>query len=138
MIQEATSDTDIEKCFSVLLELRPHLIREDFVARIRKQMDEGYRLVYISEDTRIKSVMGFRFMNFLSWGSVLYIDDLVTEVSSRGKGFGSKMLDYSREQATIKGCNEIHLDSGYQRNDAHRLYLNKGFKLSCHHFSLQL
>mmetsp|Transcript_14488 Transcript_14488/g.21628 ORF Transcript_14488/g.21628 Transcript_14488/m.21628 type:complete len:139 (+) Transcript_14488:1-417(+) len=138
MIQEATSDTDIEKCFSVLLELRPHLIREDFVARIRKQMDEGYRLVYISEDAEIKAVMGFRFMKSLSWGSVLYIDDLITGIASRGKGFGSKMLDYSREQATIKGCNEIHLDSGYQRNDAHRLYLNKGFKLSCHHFSLQL
>jgi hypothetical protein len=35
-------------------------------------------------------------------------------------------------------CDEVHLDTGFSRHDAHRLYLNKGFKLSCHHMSLQL
>lgn len=33
---------------------------------------------------------------------------------------------------------QIQLDSGLQRHDAHRLYLNYGFKIIGHHFSLDL
>ncbi len=41
---------------------------------------------------------------------------------------------WTREQ----GCNAVHLDSGYQRHAAYRLYLNKGFVLSSHHLALKL
>jgi hypothetical protein len=37
--------------------------------------------------------------------------------------------------AKEKGLKTVALDSGYQRLDAHRLYLNKGFTLNAHHFS---
>ena len=42
----------------------------------------------------------------------------------------SPALDLVKE----KECKQVHLNSGCQRNDAHRLYLNKGFDLVSLHF----
>ena len=39
------------------------------------------------------------------------------------------------EQAFV---DQVHLDSGPQRHDAHRLYLNHGFKIIGHHLALNL
>lgn len=82
--------------------------------------------------------MGFRIFETLSWGKILYIDDLITKEKSRKKGFGRVLLEYAIEQGRFHNCSEIHLDSGFHRYDAHRLYLNMGFTLHCHHLSLVL
>lgn len=82
--------------------------------------------------------MGFRFMNVLAWGKILYIDDLVTKEGQRNKGYGKALLDYAVNTAQANNCNQIHLDSGYGRYEAHSLYLRYGFKLSCHHLTLDM
>jgi hypothetical protein len=41
-------------------------------------------------------------------------------------------------EAQATGGAELHLDSGYERHDAHRLYLNRGPKPVYHHFTLAL
>lgn len=35
-------------------------------------------------------------------------------------------------------CDQIHLDTGTQRHDAHKLYLNRGFKLSSFHMAAKI
>jgi hypothetical protein len=37
-------------------------------------------------------------------------------------------------------CDQFHLDSGVgiDRQEAHRLYMNKGVRISSHHFQLDL
>jgi hypothetical protein len=42
------------------------------------------------------------------------------------------------EQGKLGGCDQVHLDSGPQRHDAHRLYLNHGMKIIGYHFALNL
>ena len=79
---------------------------------------------------------GFRFLEFLAWGKVLYIDDLITNSEVRKNGHGGKLLKWIIEQAKQMNCDQVHLDSGPQRHDAHRLYLNHGFKIIGHHFAL--
>jgi hypothetical protein len=74
------SDTEIDNCFPVMKQLRPHL-------------------------------------------------------KSTGKGYAGALLDWIFAKAKELHCDQVHLDSGYQRHDAHRLYLKKGMKLACHHFS---
>jgi hypothetical protein len=44
------------------------------------------------------------------------------------------LTDAAREA----GCATFSLDSGHQHFDAHRLYLNFGFKIVSHHFSKEL
>lgn len=131
----ATTDTEIQGCFPALSVLRPHLRQDDFIDRIRCQQQQGYSLAFLGLDGRAVSVAGFRHLEFLAWGKVLYIDNLVTLPEARGKGFGGKLLDEVIAYARAEGCDAVHLDSGFQRHDAHRLYLNHGFRLECHHFA---
>ncbi len=129
---------DIMKCWAVLLELRPHLLQPSFVATIQQMQREGYELAFIEEQGKAVAAIGFRYLQFLYNGKHLYIDDLSTLPSCRGKGYGTKLLKYVEGVAISKGYETVTLDSGYQRNVAHRLYLNEGFCLAAHHFSKNL
>lgn len=129
---------DILKCWSVLLELRPHLLHHSFVATIQQMITEGYQLAFIEEDAKAVAAIGFRYLQFLYNGKHLYIDDLSTLPSCRGKGYGTKLLQYVEAEAMAKGYQTITLDSGHQRTDAHRLYLNQGFNIVAHHFSKKI
>jgi len=45
-LRHAESDADLLACFPLMRQLRPHLASpEDFVARVRRQAAEGYRLL---------------------------------------------------------------------------------------------
>ena len=134
-IKIARTEKDILKCWDVLLAFRPHLVKETFVSSVQEIIKEGYTLAYIEEDARAAAAVGFRYLQFLYNGKHFYIDDLSTLPGYRGKGYAGKLLDFVVDKAKANGFKCVTLDSGYQRFDAHRLYLNKGFTLNCHHFS---
>ncbi|MDB5015023.1 MAG: family N-acetyltransferase [Daejeonella sp.] len=137
-IKIANTDAEILKCLDVLLALRPHLQKENFVETVQEIINDGYQLAFIEENGRAISAIGYRYLNFLYNGKHIYIDDLSSLPEARGKGHAGKLLDFVIETAQSKGYKFVTLDSGYARNDAHRLYLNKGFILSAHHFSKSL
>jgi len=137
-ILHATSDAEIAALFPVFKVLRPHLIESDFVALVRRQEARGYRLSYLRDSEVVVAAAGYRMLDFLAWGRVLYVDDLITLPEKRGAGYGGALMDWMIAHAREQGCDELHLDSGYQRHDAHRLYLNKGLQIGCHHFSMKL
>ncbi len=95
-------------------------------------------MAYIQDGGQIKALAGFRFLEFLAWGKVIYIDDLVSDAATRKSGYGSTILKWVIKEAKKAKCDQVHLDSGPQRHDAHRLYLNHGFKIIGHHFALDL
>lgn len=136
-IESAQTDEEIASCFPVMKQLRAHLTdSEAFVQQIKRQMENGYQLAYLHNE-KICAVAGFRFLEFLAWGKILYLDDLITDSDSRNHGYGGQLLTWVIDQAKQKKCNQLHLDSGYfQRDDAHRLYLNHGFKIVAHHFAI--
>ena len=118
--------------------LRPHLVEGEWVEKVRRMQGGGYQLVFVGADGVVPSVAGFRFTEHLFWGSSLYIDDLSTLPEHRGKGYAGTLLDHLIALARTRDCEQVHLDSGHHRHDAHRLYLNRGFRISSHHFSLKL
>ncbi|MFT3823854.1 MAG: GNAT family N-acetyltransferase [Chitinophagaceae bacterium] len=138
-IRYVQNDHDIEKCWQVVYALRPHLQKENYVQQVKEMEQEGYRMLYIAETVNGEEIAvafaGYRNMQMLYCGKIIYIDDLSTLPEFRGKGYAGALLDYIHQLAKETGKDAVHLDSGYQRNDAHRLYLNKGYKLASHHFS---
>ena len=78
-IQIATTPKEIARCFSVMCQLRPLLIEEEFFARIQAQQVEGYQLAFLKHENAVVSVAGFRIQNMLSSGKTFYVDDLVTD-----------------------------------------------------------
>jgi GNAT superfamily N-acetyltransferase len=134
----AVGDEEIRSCYAVMSELRPHVSAEDFLSRVRRQMETaGYKLAYLS-DGEVKAVAGFRVSECLAWGRFMYVDDLVSKDGERSKGYGGQLFDWLVEYARGEGCDQFHLDSGVQRFAAHRFYLAKRMSIEAHHFGLKL
>ncbi|MDP2197414.1 MAG: hypothetical protein Q8K01_02410, partial [Sulfurimicrobium sp.] len=74
-IRIATTNVEIADCFPVMKELRPHIVENQFLSRIRSQESAGYRLAYIQEANGVVAVAGFRIGENLAWGRFLYVDD---------------------------------------------------------------
>lgn len=137
-IKIAETDEEIENCYAVMSELRSHLSLEEFVAQVKRQMnDSNFRLIYLSEN-EVKAVAGIRAAEWLARGKSLEIEDLVAKETERSKGFGSKLFDWIVEYAKRENCLEIKLVSGVTRFRAHKFYLKKGMIIDAHFFSLQL
>jgi GNAT superfamily N-acetyltransferase len=134
----ADSDAQILGCFPVMQQLRTHLEQKDFLSKVRRQQLEGYRLVYLDDDGSVRAVAGFRVVENLASGRMLYVDDLVTDSAWRSRGYGKALLDWLIEQARREQCQFLDLDSGVQRFDAHRFYLSNRLIISSHHFKLKL
>ena len=130
----ATTDSDIAACYPVMRELRPHIMEDHFLSRVRSQEITGYRLAFVSQPDGVVAVAGFRVGENLAWGRFLYVDDLVTLPSHRSKGFGAGLLSWLRNFAGNEGCLQMHLDSGDQRKDAHRFYEREGMSAAGFHF----
>jgi len=138
-IQVITTVEEIRSCYPVMKQLRPHFTDETlFIAQIERQFAQGYKLAAHVKKGNVQTVTGYRLLEFLAWGKVLYIDDLVTDAAVRKSGSATKLLQWVMAQAREAGCDQVHLDSGPQRHDAHRLYLNHGFKIIGYHFATEL
>ena len=130
------SDDELSQSFQIMRALRPHLEEQHFLENIKRQQKQGYQLAAVfDENNEVSALAGYRFAEFLAWGKVLYLDDLITDPSKLRKGYASALLDWLEEEGKRHGCVQLHLDSGYTRNDAHRLYLNKGWEITSHHIS---
>ena len=134
------ADGETHLAYVAMLELRPHIgSAADFVRTVNEtQRPEGYRLIAsFDEDEQAAAVAGFRVIDYLAWGHALYCDDLSTRQMYRGRGHAGLLMDWMIAEARRLGCGEFHLDSGVgpDRTTAHRLYFNKGMRISSHHFS---
>lgn len=88
-VRTATTDEEIRRCYHVMHQLRPHLDNEAvFVEQVKRQIADGYHLVFL-EDEDVTALAGFRFLEFLAWGKVLYLDDLITCAKARKSGYGN-------------------------------------------------
>jgi GNAT superfamily N-acetyltransferase len=139
MIALAETETAIAACFPVMVQLRPHLTAETFVERIRGQQHEGYRLVALTDDAGVvRACAGYRYLHQLSQGFVLYVDDLVTDAASRSNGHGHALMEWLVAEAKGAGCDQLHLDSGTHRHEAHRFYFRERMHIFAYHFSRRL
>ena len=138
MIFEPTTDTEITRCYPVVVQLRPHLDEPTFLERVRRQMQQGYRLAARLDGDAIVAVAGYRLGENLVSGRHLYVDDLVTDERGRSRGHGRELLAWLAVRARELGCATLELDSGVQRAAAHRFYFENRMTISSFHFRLPL
>lgn len=138
-ISLAIDDETIARCYPVMAELRAHVAADEFVTRVKRQIEQAnYNLAYISDNGEVKAVGGFRISECLAWGKFMYVDDLVSKSDERSKGYGGALFDWLVEYARNQNCDQFHLDSGVHRFAAHRFYLTKRMDIQSHHFGLKL
>jgi GNAT superfamily N-acetyltransferase len=139
MILKATTDEHILATREVMRQLRPHVPPEDYLATVKRMnQTDGYQLAALFDNDEVRAVAGYRFMEMLHCGRILYVDDLNTDERYRSKGYGKALMDWLKAEARAQACRQLHLDSGVQRAHTHRFYFREGLTINYHHFHLIL
>lgn len=115
--------TDLERCYPVIKELRPHLEFVDYVNIYNQsRAADGYQMIAYEVQGHIVAVMGYRFLWDFVRGQHLYIDDLVSTGSSRSLGYGTELLKYAETIAEQAGCKTLRLCTGLENERGVQFY----------------
>jgi GNAT superfamily N-acetyltransferase len=138
-IAVAASDAEILACFGLMKQLRPNLAdAPSFLAQVRRQETQGYRLTAVWRGDRPVACAGWRLTENTIRGRFVYVDDLVTDAAARSAGLGDRLFDALVAEARALGCRAFVLDSGVANGAAHRFYFRKRMTASALHFTLLL
>jgi len=118
-------------------QLRPQL-PADYVGRMREIFAGGAEMVICVRDGKVCGIAVFRVLEKTFSGRELYCDDLVADESTRSTGVGHLLIAHLESVATERGCDTLELDSGVQRQQAHKFYFREGMTIPSFHFSKSL
>jgi GNAT superfamily N-acetyltransferase len=118
-------------------QLRPHL-PADYAGRLREVFAGGAEMAVALEEARVVGLTVFRVIEKTFSGRELYCDDLVTDETRRSRGAGKAMIAYMEGLCRERGCDTFALDSGCQRDQAHKFYFREGLVISAFRFSRKM
>ena len=119
----------LSRAESVHRQLRPQLPPE-YEARLQVIFAAGARMALVVDADSVCSVALWRVVENTYEGRRLYVDDLVSDETRRSSGAGKMLLDWLQAKAESLGCDVLALDSGIQRDRAHRFYFREGMHIS--------
>ena len=118
-------------------ELRPHL-PEDYASKMQRVFAGGARMSVAVRDDAVAGVAVYRIHENTFDGVQMYCDDLVTHADRRSSGVGAALMRHMEALARAAGCAKFNLDSGTQRQQAHKFYFREGMVVTSFHFAKSL
>jgi GNAT superfamily N-acetyltransferase len=110
----------------------------DYEAKMRRVFAGGARLCVAADGAEAAGVAVYRIYENTWAGRQLYVDDLVTDRKRRSEGVGRMLLGYLETKARAEGFETLALDSGTQRQQAHKFYFREGMVVTSFHFAKPL
>ncbi|MHB8258496.1 MAG: GNAT family N-acetyltransferase [Acidiferrobacterales bacterium] len=137
--QYVDDENGVRHCYAIMAQLRPHLASEnEFVVRWRRQVADGYRLLTLFDGPRVIALAGFRVQESLVYGRHLYVDDLVTDETSRGCGHGGRLMSRLKQEALDLGCRKLVLDTPLSNLLGRRFYFRNGLLATSLRFNIAI
>src|SRR5437899_1640111 len=126
-VRELESDAEIRAALPLMRFLRERLVADAdaFLEQVRRQEEEGYRLIGGYVDDKLVTLAGVRPQHTLARGPHAFVDDLVTLPQEQGKGYGTALLNHIAAQAAENGLPKVYLDA---RASALSYYDKLGFR----------
>jgi GNAT superfamily N-acetyltransferase len=118
-------------------QLRPHL-PEDYVGRMKEVFAGGAEMAVAVREGKVAGITVFRVIEKTFTGRELYCDDLVTDDKQRSSGVGAALIAYMLRVCHERDCDVLTLDSGTQRQQAHKFYFREGLTVNAFHFTRKL
>ena len=115
-------------------QLRPQL-PPGYVERMGEIFAGGARMAVAMVGGRVAGVAVWRILEKTFTGRELYCDDLVTDEAQRSTGVGRALMAHMESVARDAKCDVFALDSGCQRQQAHKFYFREGMTITAFHFS---
>ena len=122
---------------SVHRELRNQM-PPDYAGKMARVFAGGGRMVVAAADGVVRGVAVFRIHENTFSGVQLYVDDLVTDPAYRSTGVGHALMEWLANKGRAHGCKVCSLDSGTQRQQAHKFYFREGMVVTSFHFDKPL
>ena len=122
---------------SVHRQLRPQL-PEDYAGTMRRVFAGGGRMCVAEIRGVVAGVTVYRIHENTFDGVQMYVDDLVTDETKRSQGVGKALLDHLQSLSRAARCEAFTLDSGTQRQQAHKFYFREGLVVTSFHFGKSL
>jgi GNAT superfamily N-acetyltransferase len=127
----------LKQAESVHRQLRP-LLPGDYVGRMREVFGSGADMAVCVRDNEVCGIAVFRIVEKTYSGRELYCDDLITDEVLRSSGVGHALMQHMEAVARTQDCDTFALDSGTQRQQAHKFYFREGLTVPAFHFSKPL
>ena len=118
-------------------QLRPHL-PADYLARMNEVFASGAEMAVALVGSQVAGITVFRILEKTFTGRELYCDDLVTDERQRSTGVGHALIAYMEKVGRERQCDMLALDSGTQRQQAHKFYFREQLPITAFHFSKKL
>jgi GNAT superfamily N-acetyltransferase len=118
-------------------ELRPHL-PDDYIGKMQRVFAGGARMSVAVRDDAVAGVAVHRVHENTVDGMQMYVDDLVSDAEQRSQGIGNALMEHLQRLAREAGCAKFNLDSGTQRQQAHKFYFREGMVVTSFHFAKPL
>jgi len=109
-----------------------------YEAKMKRVFAGGARMCVAVEGTVVTGVAVYRIYEDTFNGRQLYVDDLVTDEKRRSTGVGRALLSYLERKARAANLDNLALDSGTQRTEAHKFYFREGMAATAFHFGKKL
>ena len=122
---------------SVHRQLRPHL-PPDYLARMKQVFGSGAEMAVAVVGGEVAGITVFRVVEKTFSGRELYCDDLVTDEKTRSTGVGHALIAYMEKVGRERKCDVLALDSGTQRQQAHKFYFREQMPITAFHFTKKL
>jgi GNAT superfamily N-acetyltransferase len=115
-------------------QLRPQL-PPDYARRMQEIFAGGARMAVARVAGKVAGVTVWRILEKTFTGRELYCDDLVTDEAQRSTGVGHALMAHMEGVARAAKCDVFALDSGCQRQQAHKFYFREGMTIAAFRFS---
>jgi len=106
----------------------------DYEGKMKRVFSGGARMCVATEGDSVRGLAVYRISENTFEGLHLYVDDIVTDEGERSKGVGRALMEHMQGLALAAGCEATTLDSGTQRQQAHKFYFREGMVVSSFHF----
>ncbi|MCX6127398.1 MAG: GNAT family N-acetyltransferase [Proteobacteria bacterium] len=118
-------------------QLRP-LLPKYYGEKMKSVFTGGGRMSVAACGSDVTGVAVYRIYENTVDGLHMYVDDLVTDDTKRSTGIGRALMDHLQRLAREHGCDEFRLDSGTQRQQAHKFYFREGMVVTAFHFGKKI
>ena len=126
-LRDVRTEAELRACYPVMKELRPHLESVDeFVARVTRQNEHGYRILAALEHGEVVALAGYRLQENLVYGKFLYVDDLIAGEKNRSQRWGAQLLTHLTGYAERADCVKLVLDTALTNALGQRFYFREG------------
>lgn len=103
------------------------------------ERDENMHLLVIEEDGKCVSSVQMAIIENLTHNvrPFAVIENVVTHIDYRNKGYASALLERASEIAKERGCYKVFLETGSNRESTLNFYKNNGFAIDEKHSCLK-